>query len=127
MNGTVSEWIEKAEGDYDMAQRALRPDPVPRYDAACFHAQQCIEKLMKGFLVSRRIQPLLTHNLFQLAEVIRKECPLTSWADKDLRYLTRVGMGFRYPGESADGDDAGEAMAVCRALRADLLSMLRSA
>jgi HEPN domain-containing protein len=48
MNGTVKEWIAKAEGDYATAARELRAIESPNYDAACFHAEQCAEKLMKA-------------------------------------------------------------------------------
>ena len=50
MNEVVREWIDKAEGDYLTATREVGADP-PNYDAACFHAQQCIEKLLKGLLI----------------------------------------------------------------------------
>jgi len=45
MNGSVKEWIAKAEGDFDVAQLALRSDLRPNYDAVCFHAQQCVENI----------------------------------------------------------------------------------
>jgi len=41
MNGTVKEWISKAEGDYATAARELRATESANYDAACFHAEQC--------------------------------------------------------------------------------------
>ncbi len=106
MNGTVKEWIAKAEEDFDVAQLAMSAPGRPRYDAVCFHAQQCIEKLMKGMLVHHRTKPPLTHNLSQLADLIAPFNPETLFPVKELRFLTRVGAGFRYPGESADKDDA---------------------
>ena len=48
MNGTVREWIDKAEGDFDVAGLVLRAELRPNYDAVCFHCQQCIEKLLKA-------------------------------------------------------------------------------
>lgn len=53
MNGTVREWLDKAEGDYRVAKRELRAAERPNYDAVCYHAQQCVEKLMKAVLVHR--------------------------------------------------------------------------
>ena len=38
MNGPVHEWIEKAEGDFQSAQRELRARKAPNYDAACDYA-----------------------------------------------------------------------------------------
>ena len=46
MNGTVSEWIEKAESDYRVCVRELTVREGASPDAICFHAQQCIEKLI---------------------------------------------------------------------------------
>jgi len=44
MNPLTREWVEKAEGDFTIAERELRARKTPIYDAVCFHAQQCAEK-----------------------------------------------------------------------------------
>ncbi|MFQ5633621.1 MAG: HEPN domain-containing protein [bacterium] len=51
MNALVEEWIAKAEADYHSALRDYRARKNPNYDGAGFHAQQCIEKYLKGFLL----------------------------------------------------------------------------
>jgi HEPN domain-containing protein len=124
MNGTVREWIEKAEGDFDIALLAMHAPGRPHYDAVCFHAQQSIEKLMKGLLVRQQTRPPLTHNLSQLADLIAPLYPAAIFLVKELRFLTRVGAGFRYPGESADKDDAAAAIAICTRLREALLKLI---
>lgn len=48
MNATIKEWVDKATGDYHTASRELQVSHEPNFDAVCFHAQQCIEKLMKA-------------------------------------------------------------------------------
>lgn len=45
----------------------------------------------------------------------------------DLRFLTRASVGFRYPGESADREDATEAFEICTRLREDLLKLISEA
>lgn len=50
MNEVVNEWVVKAEGDFLTAAREVKANP-PNYDAVCFHAQQCIEKLLKALLI----------------------------------------------------------------------------
>jgi HEPN domain-containing protein len=70
MNGTVEEWRAKAEGDYRTATREFDAPEAPNYDAVCFHAQQCIEKLMKGVLIQRGIIPPKTHDLMSLTAVV---------------------------------------------------------
>jgi HEPN domain-containing protein len=40
-------WVAKAEEDFEMARLALRRKK-PLTDPACFHAQQCAEKYLRG-------------------------------------------------------------------------------
>ena len=70
MSRIVQEWVEKAEGDFLTAQRELRADPNPNYDAACYHAQQCAEKLMKALLIKVGVTPPRTHHLVILNELL---------------------------------------------------------
>ncbi len=53
MNEVVQEWLDRAEGDYATARRENAVVEQPNHVAVCFHAQQCIEKLMKGLLAKR--------------------------------------------------------------------------
>jgi HEPN domain-containing protein len=46
----VRQWLEFAASDLAAAQ-ALSSDGLYRH--ACFHAQQCIEKSLKAFLIAR--------------------------------------------------------------------------
>mgnify|MGYP001806146018 FL=1 len=50
MNPLTVEWVDKAEGDFTTALRELRGRKSPNYDAACFHAQPCVEKYLKARL-----------------------------------------------------------------------------
>ena len=44
------DWFEKADQDLELARRALGPGkPLP--GMACYHAQQCAEKYLKGYLI----------------------------------------------------------------------------
>ena len=53
-------------------QQALASHPElaaarqPKHDAVCFHAQQCVEKLMKALLIHLGLDPPRTHNLMLL-------------------------------------------------------------
>jgi HEPN domain-containing protein len=40
MKPLTREWVKKAEGDFQTAQRETRARKLPNYDSACFHAQQ---------------------------------------------------------------------------------------
>jgi HEPN domain-containing protein len=45
-------WLVKAASDISAARLVVDGDGP--YDTACFHAQQAIEKALKGFLALRR-------------------------------------------------------------------------
>ncbi len=117
MNGTVKEWLAKGERDYQTARREFEVGDSPNYDAVCFHAQQCIEKTMKGLLIHHRLAPPRTHSLVHLYDLLKPVCPTLVCAVEDLRHLTTVGATFRYPGESADHEDAEQALERCGRLR----------
>ena len=121
----VDEWITKAEGDFDVAQHELGRAGKRNFDAICFHAHQCVEKLMKAVLVAHGVSPEHTHNLVYLGTCVGKV--IESWdADADeLNWLTRAGTAFRYPGEWATDAHAEKAMAICERLRAELLRLLQ--
>jgi HEPN domain-containing protein len=124
MNGTVREWVEKAEADYRTGSRELAASEKPNYDAVCYHAQQCVEKLMKALLIHRGILPPRTHNLLLLDKLLRAGWAEWSASLNDLEFLTRAGTAFRYPGATAERQDAAEAMEICTRLRQGLLRFL---
>ena len=56
MKPLTQEWSQKAEGDYTVVATLWQAESTV-YDAICFHAQQCIEKLPQS-LVSGTREPL---------------------------------------------------------------------
>ncbi|HQK23390.1 MAG TPA: HEPN domain-containing protein [Candidatus Latescibacteria bacterium] len=101
MNEVVREWVTKAEGDFRTASRECRARQNPNFDAVCFHAQQCVEKLMKAALISAGLVPPKTHDLEQLDRLLKQTHTRWDVDLTDLRYLARASVAFRYPGESA--------------------------
>ena len=126
MNETIKEWLAKAEGDYRTASREAQAVESPNYDAVCFHAQQCVEKLMKALLIQNAVVPPRTHDLPQLDQLLQAACPDWSWPVEELRFVTRAAVDFRYPGEMADADEAREAFAICGRIREKLLPMIQA-
>lgn len=126
MNRTVSEWVDKAEADYRTAVREFQTPDLPNYDAVCFHAQQCIEKLMKAILIHRKQLPPRTHSLERVYEMLKPLYPDLSCSANDLRHLTKIGMAVRYPGETAERDEANDVMEICTRLRDSLKPHLPS-
>ena len=124
MNDVIREWLAKAEGDFRTAQRELAVVEAPNLDAVCFHAQQCIEKLMKALLIARGELPPKTHDLVVLADTIFRDNPNWQWPEDELRFLSHAAVAFRYPGESAEPADATEAVEIAARLRTALLAQL---
>jgi HEPN domain-containing protein len=124
MNATVREWVSKAEGDYRTAERELHPTGTPNFDAVCFHAEQCAEKLIKALLIHLGVTPPRSHDLVALDRLLTPVCPGWSWPVSELHLLTRAAVDFRYPGEAADQKEASEALEIATHLRAKLLPLL---
>ncbi|OHB29438.1 MAG: hypothetical protein A2X84_01200 [Desulfuromonadaceae bacterium GWC2_58_13] len=125
MNAVIKEWITKADGDFRTAQREFDAIEAPNFDAVCFHAQQCIEKLMKALLIAGEESPPRVHDLAVLSNIINRNFPNWNWPVEELRFLSRAAVTFRYPGESAEQLDAEEALAIAKNLRDALLVQLQ--
>ena len=117
MKPLTHEWVEKAEGDFATALRELRARKSPNYDASCFHAQQYIDKYLKARLQEEDIAFGRTHNLSALLDILIPVEPAWEILRPHLRALTAFAVDFRYPGESADKEDAREALVLCRTVR----------
>ncbi len=117
MNAVVAEWIEKAEGDFASAQRELRARRAPNFYAACFHSQQCAEKYLKAFLVSRHIEPPRTHNLIELLKLCVARDGTFEMIRPALESLNTYAVVIRYPGTFATKEDARDAVKAARQVR----------
>ena len=117
MNELVKEWINKAEGDYHSTLREYRARKFPNYDAAGFHAQQCIEKYLKASLQHHQIPFRKTHDLLALMELCITFAPELELHKSLLAYLNQFAVAFRYPGEMAGKKDAKQAIDAMRHLR----------
>jgi len=122
MTVETTNWWKKAEGDYLTMRREFTAPP--NFDAVCFHAQQCIEKLLKACLIERNIRPPYTHHLPGLAEMLAPRNAELDTLWKDLELLSQYAVSVRYPIEFADRQEAKEAMDACARLRRILLPEL---
>jgi len=117
------------QGDDDLRAAGFELTAQPPLTAdIVFHAQQAVEKAIKGFLSWHDRAFRKTHNLVELGEaasamdrslepLLRKAAPLTEYAWR-----------FRYPGDydPPDVDEAQTALAVARDVFESLLSRLPS-
>ncbi len=120
MNVQVKEWLVKADGDYASALREVRARNHPNYDSACFHAQQCIEKYLKAVLIKKRMPFSKVHDLEVLLDLCLAAYPLWEPMRDDMQLLTQYAVQFRYPGESADKEEALQAVEAMKLLLADI-------
>ncbi len=75
-NPLALEWLVKADADFVTAQREARARKMPNYDAACFHAQQCVEKLLKAMMIHEGVVPPRSHDLSYLLGFILPRRPM---------------------------------------------------
>jgi len=117
MKPITLEWVAKAEGDWDSAQREYRARHRPNYDAACFHAQQCAEKYLKARLEEAAIAFGRTHSLISLLILVLPVEPTWTVLQPHLTALNIYAAAFRYPGSSATRSNAANALKDGRAVR----------
>ena len=97
-------WFEKADQDLEMARRALGPDkPLP--GMACYHAQQCAEKYLKGYLIAHSVSFRFVHDLVYLVQLCaERESDFTALMSA-AEILSEYGTTVRYPmGGAAEPD-----------------------
>jgi HEPN domain-containing protein len=112
----------KAEADFNSAGREYRARKNPNFDAACFFAQQCVEKYFKARLVEAGIPFPKTHDLDVLLDLIVPLEPLWEAFRSGVSDLTSFAVAFRYPGESATRDMARLAVANAKQIREQIRS-----
>ncbi len=95
------EWFEKGNKDYKSAIKLFEDDD-DLYENVAFHCQQCVEKYLKGYLVSNNQDIEKTHSI----EKILKKCQMLDNFSSfyELADLTIFAVSFRYPGESIEVD-----------------------
>ncbi len=111
------DWAAKAESDFDMARRALR-GKIKRTDAAVFHAQQCAEKYFKALLVAEGVAFPRTHDLIILNHLCLSNGISTNFDAQQLEFLSGFAVLARYPGREPSFEEAREAIAIARSVRA---------
>ena len=124
MKEIVAEWISKAEGDWAVAEREWRARKRPNYDAVCFHAQQCVEKYLKGMLHLHGIPFAKTHDLAVLLKACLAVHPLWAANRDDMERLSQYAVGSRYPGESCTREKAKLAIGAMKRKRAEVREAL---
>jgi HEPN domain-containing protein len=94
-------------------------------DTVCFHAQQCVEKYLKAFLVLEEIDFPKTHDIGKIAALLpsRIRVPLT--VEEQIQ-LTNYATVMRYPGEyfPISMREAKKAVRLARRVRMQIRKLL---
>jgi HEPN domain-containing protein len=108
-------WLTKAEVDLRAAEYERTADPPITPDIV-FHAQQLVEKSLKGFLSWNDTPFRKTHNLIELGEQCSKLDNTLEALLRRAAVLTEYAWKFRYPGETEEPTslEADEALALAK-------------
>lgn len=123
---TVKAWFKKAENDLRNAEYTMTMDEPP-YDTICFHAQQCAEKYMKGFLVFHEIDFPKTHSIEDLVLLCKDIAPSLDSEVGDIEVLSIYAVEARYPSEmyyEIPGEKAHEAIEIAKKIKSAVLKHL---
>ena len=74
----------------------LVEEPEAHLSIVLFHAQQAVEKSLKAVLFSRQIEFRRTHDLTELAQLLRQEGVETPVVDGLLERMNPFAVTFRY-------------------------------
>jgi HEPN domain-containing protein len=125
-NPVVEEWISKAEADWEWAQMTGAATNPRLRDGVVYHAQQCVEKLLKARLIQLGHTFRKTHDLDALSQSLQQVDASWSWDENELEDLTDAGVLNRYPGFNTSEDELQELMEIAGRLRQALLHRLGS-
>ncbi len=122
----VRAWIKKAENDLINAENTIKMESPPT-DTICFHAQQCAEKYLKGFLTFHELDFPKTHSLEDLVLLCKGVAPNIESELDDIEILSSYGVEVRYPDEiyyDIPKDDAQEAIDLAKKVKTVVLKYL---
>ena len=124
MNPLTAEWVQKAEGDYTVAQQSEQGQN-PVNDVICFLTQQCVEKYLKAWLQEANIPFPRTHDLKALLNLIAPTLPAWEVWREDFSKLSEHAVDPRYPGKFATADETAHAMRICGKVRRTVREQLK--
>lgn len=122
----VRQWLHKAEHDLLNIRNNLAAETVPA-DTVCFHAQQAIEKLIKGLLVASGRTTTKTHDLVKLLSDVGDLAPEILPLEDELEEISEYGVGVRYPDDFYEPtrDEAEHAFLIALEIQTIVLSKLQ--
>ena len=122
----VKSWFLKAENDLINAGHTMTME-TPPCDTVCFHAEQCAEKYLKGFLTYHQIKFPKTHSIESLVGLCKQVDPSIESELEDVEILSSYGVEVSYPDEvyyDIPREDAAEAIELAKKVKAFVLRHL---
>lgn len=95
-NNIARMWFKKADNDLKNIENNLSANDIP-VDTVCFHAQQSIEKYLKGTLIYFEQGISKTHDLVKLLSEVVDFIPELSASEEELEEVSGFAVEVRYP------------------------------
>ena len=123
----VNEWLEKASQDLGVAGFLLA-EGTSFFSAIGFHAQQAVEKYLKGFLVRHQVEFRKTHDLAVLLDLVASVDENLAYTLSNVTALNPFGVEARYPGDMplVTRDEALEAVSLVRKTEGAIKAVLKA-
>ena len=116
----VEKWLSYGDEDLQLARHALKLESGCPYRLIAYHAQQCVEKHLKAYLVYHGVDFPYTHNISRLLELC-DESTATNWIEElhGAEELTPFAITTRYPGpdEEVTKEESEFALGVAERVR----------
>jgi HEPN domain-containing protein len=122
----VRSWFKKAENDLINAENTIKMENPP-CDTICFHAQQCAEKYIKGFLTFNEIYFPKIHSIEDLVDLCKQIVPEIESELDNVEILSSYSVEVRYPDEiyyDIPKEDAQEAIDLAKKVKTVILKYL---
>ena len=110
-NTEALDWYRFAKMDFQSAN-TLHEHSAPRpLEIICYLSEQCVEKMLKGFLVEKGLNPPRTHDLPMLCDMCVEQDGRFGELSDICEFLTLYGTQPRYPNElEIIDEDANKAL-----------------
>lgn len=95
----VYKWLEKAKNDLIVAEHTFEDLYPKQIEICCYHCQQATEKILKGYLEYKNIEPPKTHNLVMLCQMCMEIDTEFIEIIECCSDLTPYSITTRYPNE----------------------------
>jgi len=95
----AKEWLRYAQSDLNTATHMFYDVHTKETEISCYHSQQCAEKALKAYLVSKGITPPYTHDLLELSNLCTAQEKDFSNLQPCCVSLNPYSVHTRYPNE----------------------------